>query len=242
VQDLFDEEFGGHPSHDYAYTLMEYATEEIASPYTINSSFYQLSVDAQAASSRIIEQAIDSEMGVTLIPTVDMTQRRLNEFTKGLGTALEDLLDKERLFILDMVGGCHTNHRNIFDVQREDAGIKYLLQMIDDRSEGDSQLSIFNTEAKTHALGMETARELRYWQEANHIDRDDVLLDIHNPEVMDDELAAFHVDAAQQVIRTWLGSSGLQYVTVKKSPTGHIGSSRVVEYIDEPPYVRVEPP
>ena len=67
-----------------------------------------------------------------------------------------------------------------------------------------------------------------------------MLLDIHNPKLMPSKLAAFHLDAGTQVLKTWLNDAALQYVTVKKSPTGQVGSTGVVKYTDAPPYFRIQ--
>jgi hypothetical protein len=40
-------------------------------------------------------------------------------------------------------------------------------------------------------------------------------------------------------METHMGESGLQYLTLRKSPTGMIGTTRAIEYIDEPPFLRV---
>jgi hypothetical protein len=37
-------------------------------------------------------------------------------------------------------------------------------------------------------------------------------------------------------------SDGLQYVSLQKSPCGFVGTTSLVEYIEEPPYIRVQDP
>lgn len=65
-------------------------------------------------------------------------------------------------------------------------------------------------------------------------------LDIHDPNLMADKLAAFYVDAAGQVLRTWMCESGLQFLELPKSPIGSVGSTRLVEYLDDRPFLRVQ--
>ena len=86
---------------------------------------------------------------------------------------------------------------------------------------------------RAHALGM---------IESELLDADDSLLTVGNPDVVSDEVAAFRHDVAEQVVETQVFDDGLQYVTLRKSPCGFVGTTSLVEYVDEPPYVRVQLP
>lgn len=199
-------------------------------------------IDALIAS--MLAQGLKQGMGVTLMPTVDMSRDRLGEMLHAqldgeIGT-IGDLLTNDRLFVLDAAGSWQSeSDESVYNLQHEDAGIKYLLQRIDDQLTGDNHMTLLNTEAKVHANGVEAARSVRYWMEANFIESGDVLIDVHNPEVMEKSLAKFHADAATQIFETWLEDSGLQYIRLQKSPTGQVGSNRLVEYIEERPYITV---
>lgn len=190
--------------------------------------------------SRIMRRALAEDLSLTLVPTVEMKHRRVKELLAHHDKSVAELLDDDRLFIIDMVGAWEATHENVFDVQHEDASLRYILQMIDEHSAGDGQFYMLNTEAKVHGIGREEARSFRYWLEANFITEDDMHLDIHNPHLMADELAAFYVDAAGQVLRTWMDESGLQYLRLKKSPIGSVGTSRLIEYLEDEPYLRVQ--
>jgi hypothetical protein len=63
-----------------------------------------------------------------------------------------------------------------------------------------------------------------------------------NPSVVADRIAAFHTDVAEQVLETRIHDNGLQYLTLRKSPCGFVGSTSLVEYVEEPPYIRVQGP
>jgi KaiC/GvpD/RAD55 family RecA-like ATPase len=189
--------------------------------------------------SALMTEALDQGMSLTIIPRIDMKPRRLEQYFYPDDVDVDTLLEEDRLFVLDMVGAWGRDHRNVFDVRESDSGLPYLLQEIDQRSAGDAHFSLLNTEAKTHAVAPEEARRIRDWQEANFVTGEDILLEVHNPNQIDDSLAEFHVDAASQVLETHMGESGLQYLSLRKSPTGMIGTTRAIEYIDEPPFLRV---
>lgn len=190
--------------------------------------------------SRLLLQALDNDKGLSIVPTVEMKRQRVEKLLADYPKTVPELLDENKLFIIDMVGAWEADHGNVFDVQREDASLRYILQTIADQGATDSQFYVLNTEAKVYGIGPEDARSFRYWLEANYIGPEDMHLDIHNPNVMSDELAAFYADAAGQVLRTWMNESGLQYVELTKSPIGSVGSTRLVEYLDDRPFLRVQ--
>ncbi|MFC7177314.1 hypothetical protein [Halosegnis marinus] len=52
----------------------------------------------------------------------------------------------------------------------------------------------------------------------------------------------FYTNAAEQILRTWVTDAGLQYVSLRKSPCGFVGTTSLVEYTTEPPYLTVQEP
>jgi len=98
---------------------------------------------------------------------------------------------------------------------------------------------LLNTEAKLHAVGEEAARRFRYWVPSQFLGRSDVLIDVHNPNLMGSQMAEFYTDAATVGIETWLDETGLQYVRLKGGRVGDVGQVRLVEYLDDPPYLRL---
>jgi len=59
------------------------------------------------------------------------------------------------------------------------------------------------------------------------------------PTASGEQLARFFGGAADQVVRTWRDSDGLQYLSIPRSATGSPGYTRVVEPTADPPYVRL---
>lgn len=189
---------------------------------------------------KMMYQALDSNRNVVLLPTIDFNYRRLTKVFNQGGYDLATLLDDDRFFVLDATGTWAKRHKNIFDVQNEDAGMEYLVETIDDRSSSEDHLAMMHTEAKVYGLGEERVRQFRYWNESQFIGENDVLVDIHNPNLMTDDLAELFVDAAGQVFETWMNKGGLQYLSLEKSPTGHVGGTRLIEYTSEDPYIQLK--
>jgi hypothetical protein len=103
---------------------------------------------------------------------------------------------------------------------------------------GDRPLFAFiDTEPLLERVSPERAREVRYRAAARHTDDDDVVVYTVNPAIQADSLVEFFVDTSSQTLRIERGEDGIEWLTLRKSPTGSPGTSRVVAYEDEPPYV-----
>lgn len=91
-------------------------------------------------------------------------------------------------------------------------------------------------------MGPDDARAVRYAQEAHWLRPDDLLVHVHNPNVTNEKITGFYTNAAEQVLRTWITDRGLQYLALKKSPCGFVGTTSLVEYTTEQPFLRVQNP
>lgn len=199
--------------------------------------------DMQAFLANVCRQALEEDLAIVLVPSVQMTPSRLSAIFEASDQSVDDLLAEQRLFILDAIGVHDRNHRNVLTLDQSATRLETTFETVDERR-GDRELAcIAHTETLYQALGHDEARRLRYWTEANFLDSDDLALYLHNPQTMPETLSAFYHDSAWQVLHTWLEDDGLQYFTLEKSPSGVLGSVRVVEYLQDPPYMRViEPP
>ena len=83
---------------------------------------------------------------------------------------------------------------------------------------------------------------MRFWEEENLFEPEDTSMYLFNPATLDDRLAAFYENGAWQTLKTWVTDKGLQYIELQKSPSGFMGSTRLVEYIEDEPYMRVQQP
>lgn len=83
VQDLFEEEFGNAPSHNYAYTLMEVAAEKSGFTFKKRNGQKRLCVDLQPVQQQIIEEAADHpEVDVVTEGSSEMEQKPPEETEK----------------------------------------------------------------------------------------------------------------------------------------------------------------
>ncbi len=192
--------------------------------------------------ARVVEAAIEEGFVVPFVPSVNMTPEGLERYLSPAVGTVDELLATDRLFVFDAAGVRDADERNVFHVADGPEDVQRAAERIDERRGDDPLYYVANTEAFLHAVTPDELRELRYWARLAYLTPEDTALFMHYPEMIDDELAEFFVDDANQVLRTWLDDSGLQYVKLEKSPTGHVGSSGYVEFEAEYPYVDVRLP
>jgi KaiC/GvpD/RAD55 family RecA-like ATPase len=189
----------------------------------------------------LLKRALDSEFDLLLNPSIELRQGRVEQLLANDDQSLDAILEEDRLSVIDTVGGWDHTRQNVHEAPKAVDDIKQLLADIDDRSDR-PLFGVIDADAIVHALGEEGARELRNFHEAHILGQEDSLLYTTNPSVVGDRIGAFYADAAEQVIRTWIADNGLQYISLTKSPCGFVGSTSLVEYIQEPPYLRVQHP
>jgi KaiC/GvpD/RAD55 family RecA-like ATPase len=204
-----------------------------------------LSHDGRATLSALLgslfKQAVESGMGVVLVPTLELHHERTKQLLDQFGLSLSQLFEDDKLFVIDQIGGWDTTNPNVFTHGSTVAEIRQYFETIERDSAGD-WITIEGTTAMVHALGEDDARELRYNEELQFLNSSELLVHLLNPDVVDDSVAAFYRDSAEQIIETSYQNEGLQYLTLQKSPSGSVGSTGLVESIDEEPYLRVETP
>ncbi|WP_332900314.1 ATPase domain-containing protein [Haladaptatus sp. CMSO5] len=193
--------------------------------------------------TKIVKQILDEEDGaIVYVPEAGNRPEQVRNLFAGQVGNVESLLEEDKLFIIDMISPEDSPHENIFAVDPNQGGLKYLLQLIDDRRGDRSLVTVMNTEAPVRTLGEDMVASLHEWQEANLLKKDNLTIYQHNPRTMSDELHEFLANNARHVLETWLHENGLQYITLKKSPTGYLGSTLLVDYINEDPFVRIQSP
>jgi KaiC/GvpD/RAD55 family RecA-like ATPase len=191
--------------------------------------------------SQLISQAVGRGYSIVLVPTIRMRPESTRRLLSGHDISLEELIADDRLFVLDMIGAWGEIRNNVFGAREAAGGVDSVLQAIHERAGDQPTLSLINADAIVNQLGAAGAREVRYAQETR-LGPDDLLLHVHNPAVTAEVIDGFYTNAAEQVIKTWVTEGGLQYVSVEKSPCGFVGTTSMVEYIEEPPYLTVQMP
>ncbi len=191
--------------------------------------------------ANFVVAALDRGEAVTLVPSTDLGRDRLAALLDGFDYDLGSLLDDDRLFVLDPVSGWDAATDNVLTVGDSLGSVTDALETVDFRRDADARFTLVDVPSLVHHIGHDAVRELRYHLDANLSDTDS-LVHLLNPDVVGDRTAAFHLDAADQVLRSWLTDDGLQYVSLEKSPCGFVGSTSLVEFLEDPPYVDVQSP
>ncbi|MFB6112065.1 MAG: ATPase domain-containing protein [Halobacteriaceae archaeon] len=199
-------------------------------------------VNLSALFSTLLASLHEAGFALTLVPTLQLRPARLAGMLEGYGIDLEQLLLDGDLYVIDFTGAWDAaSGRNVYEAGNDLSTLKGVFREVEQMT-GGPRATVANADAMAHALGEDDARELRYYQEGQLLDTDDLLIHVQNPDVVPDQMASFFEDTADQVLRTWLKADGLQYLSLRKSPCGFVGTTSLVEYLTEPPYLRVQEP
>lgn len=199
-------------------------------------------VNLGALFSTMLASLHERGFALTLVPTLQLRPGRLKGMLSGHGLDMEAMLRRGDLYVVDFTGAWDAaSGENVYEAHEDLSTLKGVFREVDELTDG-PRATLANADAMVHSLGTDGARELRYYQEGRLLDHEDMLIHVLNPEVVPERMASFFTDAADQVLHSWLTEDGLQYVTLRKSPCGFVGTTSLVEYLTEPPYVRVQSP
>jgi hypothetical protein len=190
-----------------------------------------------------MRSAMERDMAITFVPPVELPPKRVeNIINRDVGNMTE-LLNDDRMFLIDYPNIWENTRKNVFKPREyEDQGPSELFRTIDERRGDRPMFSAINVEAQIPVMGVDEMRQVRFWEEENLHQQDDTTIYFFNPKTMPSELAEFYKNGAWQVLRTWINDKGLQYLKLRKSPAGYLGSTRLVEYTEDKPFMRVQKP
>jgi circadian clock protein KaiC len=186
--------------------------------------------------------ALDAGMSMVLIPRANASMRQVDRFLEETDAGFDDadaMLESDSLFVLDPLDSW-PNHTNVYKPETDGAELRNALGEIETAAGEGGLFLALNTEVKAHTMEPTEVRRFRYWVSAQFLGEDDLLLDVHNPEIMEPALAELYSDAASMGIETWVDETGLQYIRLKKATVGEVGTVRLVTYAEQQPYIRIQ--
>lgn len=189
-----------------------------------------------------VSTAVRKDYTLVLLPTTHLTPSRVSSVLEKHDEGIEGLLGDDRLFILDMTGSWseYAASANVREATDDVSDAVSFFRNAEGGGENGT-FAIAKTGTAVHRLGPGGARELQHFQEVE-TGSQDVVVNVHNPSVTDSRISEFFVDASEQVIETRVLNDGLQYITLRKSPCGFVGSTSLVEFREDAPYFRVQDP
>ncbi|MFW6320412.1 MAG: ATPase domain-containing protein [Halohasta sp.] len=189
----------------------------------------------------LLSTAVDEGLGVALVPTLQLQERRVETLLERFDRSLARLLADDRLFVIDQIGGWDRSQPNVFEGATTVAEACDRFETVEERADGE-WITIEGATAMAHSLGAAEARELRYEEELRFLTDSELLVHVLNPAVVSESVGAFYHDAAEQVLELSQHDEGRQYLTLRKSPSGNVGSTALLNPVEEKPYLRVEMP
>jgi len=193
--------------------------------------------------TNLMRAAVDEGMAITLVPPVELPPKRLEAIIDRDVGDMDEMLANDQLFLIDYPNIWRNTRRNVFKPrEHEGEGAASVFRTIDERRGDQPLFSAINVEAQIPVMDNDELKQVRFWEEENLMRAKDTSMYFFNPGTMTDELAEFYKNGAWQVLRTWINDKGLQYLKLKKSPAGFLGSTRLVEYTEDKPFMRVQRP
>ena len=205
--------------------------------------------------TNVFIEAVRNDQAIVLLPPSNLEPARLNALIAERIGSLEELLDNDQLFVLDLVGNWAEFDYNVFSITDRQrflrdlfGGMEFLMswqmkrifRTMNHRRGERPAVIITYTDAMLQELTPKEIRQMHQWGKKKLFYPEDTVLFVQNPKVMETQLSEFFVLDSQQVLRTWMHDRGLQYVKLAKSPMGDLGGSKLVKHVDYPPYVRVQ--
>lgn len=205
--------------------------------------------------TNIIIESVRQGQTIVLLPPSSLDPGQLDTMIAERVGSIGELLDDDRMFVLDLSGSWDVYDYNVFTIREYERTLrqmfgglntlvswkmKQIFKKINQRRAGAPALSVVYTEAMLQEFSPNEVRQLHQWAKKNLFVPNDTVLFVQNPGVMEETLSEFFVLDAQQMLKSWMHDNGLQYIKLEKSPKGHLGSSRLVEHVSYPPYVRVQ--
>lgn len=201
--------------------------------------------------AHVVHSALTEDMSVWFFPSPIMQPDRLHSLMPG-DWDIEQLLERNQLFVLDGFGAWtdYHSHSNVFAsptgilgaLFRKSSTVSIFLMKQVARKVGRTRMEgpmmgVVYTEAFLRWLSSSQVKEVYYWAREELAQDHDTGFWIHNPDTMDPQLAEFFHSDAVQVLRTSMQPSGIQYVTMQKTPIGRPGQSGVIDLKDDQLFV-----
>lgn len=181
----------------------------------------------------------DNLLSSVLIPRASISSVVAEEILDRLNVSLDSLLDNDQLFVIDTRGGwADCDHRNVFAADTL-SDIQTATETALDRSQARGTVHIVDIGAVVATVGEPQARELREWYTDGVLrgSRDFLLETAHIPP-LSEELVSFYESIDDQVLRFYKEGDAVR-VRIDSGPEAMVGAVRTVEYLDEPPFIRV---
>lgn len=188
--------------------------------------------------SRLIAASIRDEWLTSFVLPAELSPATVDEFWSGEPFTVQNALDDGRLQLLEYVRSPSDSHENVLVFDEYDDVSAYLRE-IAQRSRGRKHLAVVDLEPVLQRLTPDRIKAAAYNFNAELMDEDDVTVYVLNPNTVEDTFTSFFVDVSGTVIRLQQDDDGLEYLHLEKSLAGFSGRGNVVEYLDDPPYLRL---
>lgn len=186
----------------------------------------------------IINQAIDTELPVVLLPPVDVRYQQLNTYLWGNHPSVDALFESDRLFVIDPIRPPADAHQNVFHISSRET-YQSALETIHQRTGDQPRVGIFDIDTLLHKLDSESVQQITRETVATLLQSEDTVVFTLNSNSSEEDLHVFLEDICQPVVRLWQDPDGLEILKLEKATTTAPGQTHMIEYTKTPPYLRL---
>lgn len=164
-----------------------------------------------------------------------------------LGKPVEELLDARDLYIVDLLStrdrsmkftATDGDYDTVQTLSGRSSSLYETLRRLFDVHDRPVYL-LLDLEPMFHRHGEQEIRELHYWLESVLRDTPGAAVYLDNLRLIPEALTAFFYNSADHTLRLWRGERGSEYVALEAGHSGDVGGTRLVEYAETDPYVRL---
>lgn len=194
-------------------------------------------VDLDVVNAGLFNRALANGASVLLTAPPSWNCETLDTYLHGDET-VRSLMNGDRLFVVSGRACEDMVEENVFQLQSSTTVDEYLgaLQSMYERASGRTW-TVADTQLLSEFFSVEELNRL--WRLVNEAELypGQVLTAVFNRSRGDERLREFLHDISPQVVRFSQQENGLTYASLRKSPTGEVGDTKLVDYPNTPPYV-----
>lgn len=194
--------------------------------------------------TKIITEMVAADRDVVIVPPPNLTYEQFDQYLSALeDRPLMAYLDEESIRVLDVLAGGSKSSKFLPDGVKSDAVTsptqsETLEAVRRIRFKASNPLTMVISCQATRMYGDDTVLpKMVSVLTADVRGTDDAVMFAGTPDLIDDQTVARLTNASEQILNHTRRSNGMESVRLQKGLGGEVGSSRVVEYYREPPYI-----
>ncbi|WP_435075676.1 ATPase domain-containing protein [Halorubrum sp. HHNYT27] len=208
------------------------------------SYLYSGDAHADLLLSKVTAEMVNSDRDVVIVPPPNLTYEQLDQYLQALeDQPLKAYLDAESIRVLDVLGsGSKSNNFLPDDITSRSVESPKQDELLDElrriQYQSTTPLTMILSCQATRMFGDDNVLPgMISVLTAEARGSDDTVMFAGTPELIDERTAARLMNASEQILKHERRPNGMESIRLRKGLGGEVGSSRVVEYYRDAPYL-----